>query len=119
MYPVYCDHTHLYSFYYDTVTPLESSDATTDLAVTAGSMIGFPGACIYDANVDIISDVAEDTIVATTGDRAAWTCGYYTTYQWNGNGDLFFIIHTANAILNTCSLLTLVTLTNALIWKTD
>ena len=46
-YPAYCDHYHLYSFYYETVTPASTSDFTTDLNVWGFTMTGFPGACSY------------------------------------------------------------------------
>lgn len=52
-YPIYCDHSHLYDFYYSTVTPHDSTDATTDLVVTGHSMIGFPGLCSYSDGLAI------------------------------------------------------------------
>jgi hypothetical protein len=75
--PAYCDHYHLYSFYYDTITPVASSDFTTDLSVWAGSMVGFPNACTYTDWIAISTPVVSDTVWATTGDQFAWTCGYY------------------------------------------
>jgi hypothetical protein len=67
-YPAYCDHYHLYSFYFDTITPTSSQDLSTDLSVWAGSMIGFPNACSYTDWAAISTPVVPDTVWATTGD---------------------------------------------------
>lgn len=66
--PVYCDHYHLYSFGYDTVTPQGDSDTTDDLTVAGWSMVGFPGLCSYTDWLAISSEIPSDTTVATTGD---------------------------------------------------
>jgi len=102
-YPIYCDHSHLYDFYYDTVTPMGTSDVNSDLAVTAHSMIGFPGLCSYSDGIAISSDVTEGVKVATTGDEFAWTCGYYVEYEWSGLDDVYFEVDTLNAVRNAVS----------------
>ena len=66
--PIFCDHFHLYSFYYSLVTPQGASDAKSDLEVWGASMIGFPDACNYNADLAIPSEITEDTVFATTGD---------------------------------------------------
>ena len=39
--PTYCDHEHLYSFHYGTVTLYDAGDSTSDLDVVALSMTFF------------------------------------------------------------------------------
>lgn len=46
-YPVYCDHYHMYSFSYDTVTLSGTVDKATDLIVTGWAMSGVPIMCEY------------------------------------------------------------------------
>jgi len=65
--PVYCDHYHLYSFGYDTITP-QGDDETTSLTVNGWSMVGFPGLCDYTDWLSISSELAPETTIATTGD---------------------------------------------------
>ena len=65
--PIYCDHFHLYTFYYDTVTPVSSSDDSSDLEVWGFSMSGFPNACSYSYGGTGV-EILEDTETATTGD---------------------------------------------------
>lgn len=88
-YPVYCDHTHLYSFYFDNVTPVVSTtstvtysgDSASDLVVWASTMIGgFPDICSYYDYSGISYPIVEGEILKTTGDQMAGTCGYYTQY---------------------------------------
>lgn len=57
--PAYCDHYHLYSFGYDSVTPASESDLSTDLSVWGWSMIGFPGLCSYTDWLAISTPVVE------------------------------------------------------------
>jgi hypothetical protein len=66
--PAYCDHYHLYSFGYDSVTPASESDLSTDLSVWGWSMIGFPGLCTYTDWLAISTPVVAGSIWATTGD---------------------------------------------------
>jgi len=66
--PAYCDHYHLYSFGYDSVTPSSESDLSTDLSVWGWSMIGFPGLCSYTDWLAISTPVVAGSIWATTGD---------------------------------------------------
>lgn len=110
-YPAFCDHYFLYSFYYDNVTPVSSSDFALELEVWLFSMIGFPDLCTYSDALAISTFGLEDTVYATTGDQFAWTCGYYTTFEWNGDDDVEFQVHSMNAISNTLSALTLAALT--------
>jgi len=65
--PVYCDHYHLYSFGYDTITP-QGDDTTDELTVNGWSMTGFPGLCDYTDWLSISYELAPDTTIATTGD---------------------------------------------------
>jgi len=67
-YPTYCDHYHLYSFYFNNVTPAGSSDSDLDLDVHGWTMIGFPGMCSYTEWAAIDYPLIEDVDVATTGD---------------------------------------------------
>lgn len=94
----YCDHFHLYSWYYDNVVPQTASDSTDLLSVWAASMIGFPDACSYTDWLAIKTPVDVQTIMATTGDQFAWTCGFYVTIEWTGKDDVYFEIYTGNAL---------------------
>lgn len=67
-YPAYCDHYHLYSFGFDSVTPQGSSDSSSDLTVMGWSMIGFPGLCSYSSGLGISSEFSAGAEIATTGD---------------------------------------------------
>jgi hypothetical protein len=111
-YYTYCDHYHQYSFYYDTVTPASSTDSTADLSVMGWSMIGFPGACSYSDGLAIGSTITSDTVWATTGDQFAWTCGYYVTYEWQGYDNVYFELHTNNAMKAFISALSLTILSS-------
>jgi len=95
--PTWCDHFHLYSFGYDSVTLEDTSDDSTWFTVDGTSMIGFPNACSYVNWLGISSTFTEGDVVATTGDQFAWTCGYYVTYEWDGYGDLWFEVSTMGA----------------------
>jgi len=46
-FPVYCDHDHLYSFYYEAILSTSDADSDTDLDVWGWTMTGFPGMCTY------------------------------------------------------------------------
>jgi len=107
--PAYCDHYHLYSFGYDTVTPADGGDLATDLSVWGWSMIGFPGLCSYTDWLAISTPVVQGQVWATTGDQFAWTCGYYVEYEWNGNDDVYFEVLSMNAVTKAISTLALAT----------
>jgi len=107
-YPTYCDHYHLYSFYFDNVTPAGTSDTALDLDVHGWTMIGFPGMCTYTDWAAIDYPLIEDVDVATTGDQFAMTCGYYVQYEWSGYDDVYFEIDSMNAIARTVSAFALV-----------
>ena len=47
----YCDHFHLYSFYYNTITLIGEDDYLTDLVVYGHGMTGFPDACGYSSAI--------------------------------------------------------------------
>jgi len=64
-------------------------------------MIGFPNLCSYSDGMSMAVPFIESIDVATTGDQFAWTCGYYTQYDWSGYGDVFFEVHSMNAIVST------------------
>jgi len=56
--PVYCDHYHLYSFGYESITP-QGDDTTDELTVNGWSMTGFPGLCDYTDWLSISSELAQ------------------------------------------------------------
>lgn len=101
--PAYCDHFHLYSFYYTNVNPASSVDSDLDLSVNGWSMTGFPGMCSYVDWMAISYPLIVDVVYATTGDQFAMTCGYWTEYEWNGDDDVYFEIASMNAIVKTAS----------------
>jgi len=107
-YPTYCDHYHLYSFYFDTVTPEGSSDTALDLDVHGWTMTGFPGMCDYVEWAAIDYPLIEGVDTATTGDQFAMTCGYYTQYEWSGYDDVYFEITSMNAVGSAVSAFSLV-----------
>jgi len=107
-YPTYCDHYHLYSFYYDSVTPQGSTSVASDLDVHGWTMTGFPNMCSYVDWSAIDYPLIEDVDVATTGDQFAWTCGYYVQYEWSGYDDVYFEIDSMNSIARTVSAFALV-----------
>ena len=114
-YPTYCDHYHLYSFYYNNVTPLGTSDTSLDLSVHGWTMTGFPNACTYVDWSAIDYPLVEDVDVATTGDQFAWTCGYYTEYEWSGYESVYFEIASMNALAKTVTTFALVAVTALLL----
>jgi len=107
-YPVYCDHYHLYSFYFNGVAPQGTADWTTDLSVWGWTMTGFPNMCSYVDWSAISYPLIEGIDVATNGDQIAGTCGYYTEYEWSGYDDVWFEIHSMNALSKTVSAFALV-----------
>jgi len=88
--PIWCDHTHLYSFFYGNAKAIKSSDSLDDnLYIHTISMIGFPNACSFDETFGIHYELELGTEYATTGDQFAWTCGWYVAMDWSGYGDLY------------------------------
>jgi len=83
---VYCDHYHLYSFYYTNINTEESTDSSVDLDVNGWTMTGFPGACTYVDSIAIAYPLIDDVDYGTSGDQFAMTCGYYAEYEWSGEG---------------------------------
>lgn len=114
--PVYCDHYHLYSFGYETVSPQGNSDDTTDLSVWGWSLIGFPGPdmCSYTDWLSISTELPSESPIATSADQFAFTCGYYAQYEWIGDDDVYFEIVSMNAVINVFSVLSLASLTSFL-----
>jgi len=113
-YPTYCDHYHLYDFGWDTATAVDdTTDSSTDLNVNGVSMVGFPNLCSYVDWLGISTPFSalglEETIIATSADQWAWTCGYYVTYEWNGEDDGWFIIAADNAVSTAISAIALAT----------
>lgn len=116
-YPVYCDHHHLYSFFYDTVTPQGNTDLTTDLSVFGKSMVGAsPSTCQYVETVSITHPLGEGVIGYTSADSAVMTCGHFVEYEWSGNSDVWFEIHSMNAIAKTVSVFAFVALSALFLW---
>jgi len=66
-------------------------------------MIGFPGVCSWSSILAVQYPLAEGVFVGTTGDVFAGTCGYYTEYEWSGMGDVFYQIHSNNALASAIS----------------
>jgi len=114
-YPTYCDHYHLYSFYFDTITPQGSSDSELDLDVHGWTMIGFPGMCTYTEWAAIDYPLIEGVDVATTGDQFAMTCGYYVQYEWSGYDDVYFEITSMNAVGSAVTAFALVAVSSLLL----
>ena len=109
-YPVFCDHTHLYSFFYDSVTPADSSDSDTDLDVWAWSMTGFSGFCNYYDWSAVDMPVKEGKPKKSVSDSFTTWCGYYTLYEWSGNGDVFWEIHSMDAVVKAAGSLAVIAL---------
>jgi len=105
---VYCDHYHLYDFTYSNVTPADSTDDVTDMDVWGYTMVGFPNMCTYTDWIAISYPLIEGVTYATTGDMFAMTCGYYTEYNWDGYGDVYFEIDSDNAVIRALSTFALI-----------
>jgi len=110
VFPVFCDHTHLYSFYYDTVLPANTADSDTDLNVWGWTMTGFPGLCTYTDWSAFDRTLKEGHNVAVFSDEFAWFCGWYAEYEWSGTGDVFFEIHSMDAVAKAATSFALVAL---------
>ena len=97
-YPTYCDEFHLYTFMYESVTLASSSDSIDGFTATAFSMQGIPGICTYTDTVADITVLEEGTEYKTSTDSNGPYCGHYVQYEWDGQGDVFFIINSMNAV---------------------
>ncbi len=93
---VWCDHLHLYSFYYEDVTPWGYDDYSSYLTVK-----------YWEADASVVSFDSSDTNfyylyegdeLNTMGDTFTFTASYYAYYLWEGYDGVFFILNSNNAI---------------------
>ena len=111
---MFCDHTHLHSFYYDTITSA-ADDAATDLNVWAWTMTGFTGICNYYDWAAMNIHIKSGKNMKVQGDQPSIHCGYYVDYEWSGKGDVFFEIHSMNAFTKATSSFILIALSTLLL----
>lgn len=64
--------------------------------------------CYYVDSVSVSVPFIPSFDYTTSGDAAAITCGYYVEYEWSGDNDVWFEIHSMNAIARTVSAFALV-----------
>lgn len=55
-------------------------------------MNGWHNNCYFSDWMTIQAPVDEGEVFATIGDTFSWTCGFYTYYEWNGDGDAYFTL---------------------------
>jgi len=109
---VYCDHVHLYSFYYTNVTPMKDTDWALRLSAWGFSYTGQagPGMCVWNPLSFQTSPFLQDNVVPTWGDGSGLYCGYKVNFDWEGDGDVWFEIHSNNALVKAASAFFLVAL---------
>lgn len=88
----YCDHSHLYSFTYDTIIKASKVDQEQTLDVFGWNMVGIPNLCSVSDLTSVGFPIEEGEVYETSHDTFAMICGYYLQYEWQGNRNVFFEI---------------------------
>jgi hypothetical protein len=67
-FPIFCDHYHTHSFFYDKVTRSSEDDTFFDFQVRVSTMTGFTGACDYHDWTTMTYYLEPDTDMKVQGD---------------------------------------------------